>query len=188
VAKLFDLDRLSKSPAIFDTDKCMWVNGQHLRQLSGKVLVEKIEPFIPAQHLFFQQTQEWKEKCLELFKTQIQFFQEISPLLDDIFSTKFELIQECVDIYKSDAGKVIFDYVREEVDKKQETYFSDDQWDEWSSYLKNQKQLKGKILFMGLRSVITGKVHGPELKFLLPLIPVTVLKERLQHLKQWYQP
>ena len=31
--KMFDADRLSKSPALFDTQKLTWMNNQYMKQL-----------------------------------------------------------------------------------------------------------------------------------------------------------
>ncbi len=51
----------------------------------------------------------------------------------------------------------------------------DDPWDEttwgaWTGTLKEKSGRKGKTLFMPLRLALTGLDHGPELKYLLPLI------------------
>ncbi|AIF80872.1 glutamyl-tRNA ligase [endosymbiont of Acanthamoeba sp. UWC8] len=43
-------------------------------------------------------------------------------------------------------------------------------WDEWISKIKEKTGKSGKNLFMPLRKAITGMEHGPELKYILPLI------------------
>ena len=72
----FDLERLSKSPAIYDIEKLKWMNGQHLRALPEDVLLQKCITFLPEGHFFSKQPAEWQKRCLELFKTQIEFFSE----------------------------------------------------------------------------------------------------------------
>ena len=47
--------------------------------------------------------------------------------------------------------------------------FDETTWDNWTSSIKNKTDLKGKDLFMPLRLILTGKSHGPELKYLIPL-------------------
>jgi hypothetical protein len=54
----------------------------------------------------------------------------------------------------------------------------------WMESVKKDLAIKGKPLFQGVRAAITGHDHGPDLKFLVPLTPVTVLKKRLQHLNK----
>ncbi|MGV1014439.1 MAG: glutamate--tRNA ligase [Methyloceanibacter sp.] len=45
-----------------------------------------------------------------------------------------------------------------------------DTWSVWSSAVKEATGAKGKALFQPLRLALTAREHGPELKFLLPLI------------------
>ncbi|MDH5187913.1 MAG: glutamate--tRNA ligase [Rhodospirillaceae bacterium] len=45
-----------------------------------------------------------------------------------------------------------------------------DTWGNWTSLIKEKTGRKGKELFMPLRIALTGVAHGPELKFLLPLM------------------
>ena len=44
----FDLDTVSKNPAIFDTDKLEWMNGVYIRELDPGEFVEAILPSIEA--------------------------------------------------------------------------------------------------------------------------------------------
>lgn len=45
----FDLDGISRKPAVFDSEKLEWLNGQYLSELSGAVLAERVEPFLVAE-------------------------------------------------------------------------------------------------------------------------------------------
>jgi hypothetical protein len=36
---------------------------------------------------------------------------------------------------------------------------------------------------MGVRATLTGQDHGPDLKFLIPLTPLSVIKKRVSQLK-----
>jgi glutamyl-tRNA synthetase len=44
----FDLDKVSKNPAIFDEDKLQWMNGEYLRAMPPAVFVEQAMPFLNA--------------------------------------------------------------------------------------------------------------------------------------------
>jgi len=46
MVKRFDLNSVSKNPAIFDTAKLEWLNGVYLRQLDIDDLVSRVEPLI----------------------------------------------------------------------------------------------------------------------------------------------
>lgn len=44
--KVFDIKRISKSPAIFDIDKLTWMNGMYLRAMSEEKFYEMVKPYI----------------------------------------------------------------------------------------------------------------------------------------------
>ena len=46
VVENFTLDRVSKSPAIFDHEKLTWMNGAYIRQLSTEDLADRLLPFL----------------------------------------------------------------------------------------------------------------------------------------------
>ena len=52
-------------------------------------------------------------------------------------------------------------------------------WGAWTAKVKEATGRKGKELFMPLRLALTGLEHGPELKFLLPLMGEAKARERL---------
>lgn len=54
-----------------------------------------------------------------------------------------------------------------------------DTWHDWTNALKTQTGRKGKDLFMPLRLALTAHDHGPEMKFLLPMIGEKRARERL---------
>lgn len=45
LAKLFSLERVSKSPAVFDEQKLRWMNGHYLRELTDEQLTQRLEHF-----------------------------------------------------------------------------------------------------------------------------------------------
>ncbi len=53
-------------------------------------------------------------------------------------------------------------------------------WSAWSSAVKSATGAKGKALFQPLRLALTGQTHGPELKYLLPLIGRDKARARLE--------
>ena len=48
MVRRFDLDAVSKNPAIFDTDKLEWMNGVYIRELSADEFVERTVPLLEA--------------------------------------------------------------------------------------------------------------------------------------------
>lgn len=46
--KVFDIKRISKSPAIFDIDKLTWMNGMYLRAMSTELFFDIAKPYIES--------------------------------------------------------------------------------------------------------------------------------------------
>ncbi|MBP9674204.1 MAG: glutamate--tRNA ligase [Bacteriovoracaceae bacterium] len=182
LSRVFTLDRFSKSPAVFDIEKFQWVNGQHLRAKTAEELLSDIVPFIAADHIFHKQTHEWKIGCLNLFKEQIQFYNEITAHLDEIFFTEHKMTEELQGILSWPTTPQIINYLKQEVAGIQTEFPSLADFEKWGTHIKSELKIKGKELFMGMRAALTGRGHGPELKFVIPLTPTSVIKKRLENL------
>lgn len=42
----FSLERVSKNPAVFDTDKLAWMNGEYIRAMTAEAFVERARPWV----------------------------------------------------------------------------------------------------------------------------------------------
>jgi glutamyl-tRNA synthetase len=51
IAERFDLDTVHKGGAVFDRERLEWLNGQWIRRLESEDLVERLRPFIEAEHV-----------------------------------------------------------------------------------------------------------------------------------------
>ncbi len=178
--RVFNLERFSKSPAIFDSEKFQWVNGQHLRSLPADLLLQKIDTFIPQDHAYHQQKEGWKKQVIELFKDQIQFFQEILKPLDELFMAVVEKNEQLQEILAWETTPTIHAYLQEQLTQTTSEFVTEETFEKWGQHIKKELKIKGKPLFMGIRAVLTGQPHGPELKHLIPLTPVKVLQQRVE--------
>ncbi|MFP5491965.1 MAG: glutamate--tRNA ligase [Bacteriovoracia bacterium] len=182
ISSIFDTHRFSSHSAIYDLVKLKWVNGQHLKNLSNDTIVAEISKLVAPTHGFNKQTPEWKVMCVDLLKQKVDFFSEMITMMDQlIFDEEVEMSDELKDILSWETTPKIITYIRNEV-AALSGFASEAQLNVWSDHVKKELGIKGKPLFMGLRAALTGKGHGPDLKFLIPLTPVEVLKKRLTKL------
>ena len=70
----FNIDGISKSPAVFDFEKLLWFNGEYIHKLSDEVFNEMIAPFIKLE---IPESID-KSKMLALLKTRISKLSEIN--------------------------------------------------------------------------------------------------------------
>ena len=182
--KTFDLERLSKSPAIYDLEKLKWMNGQHLRALDENVLLEKCLSYLPEGHFFTQQPVEWQKRCLDLFKTQIEFFSEFKDRVsEDLQTSDIEWNEKSEDVVSWESTPEICAFFTEKITSMSEDFVSGESFSSWMNELKKEKGIKGKPLFMGSRLSLTGKTQGPELVDLIPLTPKSILLKRLENVQ-----
>ena len=180
---VFTLDRFSTSPAIYDLVKLKWVNGQHIKKMDNQELI-KLVAQNPENDFFNQQTPEWKFAAVELLKGYSDFISDFTRLINEwIISGTIEMTDALKDILSWETTPKIIDYISEQVHALKVDYITEAQLNLWMDHVKKEMGVKGKPLFQGVRGTLTGHDHGPDLKFLIPLTPVFVLKQRLAHLK-----
>ncbi len=76
MARRFRLDRVSKSPAVFDEQKLRHMNGQHLRSLAADELTERLERFTGRTGL---------RDAVEISREKIQTLADFWPLAGFLF-------------------------------------------------------------------------------------------------------
>jgi nondiscriminating glutamyl-tRNA synthetase len=181
---IFGLERFSASPAIYDLVKLKWMNGQHIKKMDNQGLIELIEK-LPNNDFFNQQTSEWKFAAVELLKGKVEFVPDFPRLIEElILSDNIEMTDELKEILSWDTTPKIIDYISEQVHVLSTEFITEAELNGWMDHVKKEMGVKGKPLFQGVRAALTGRDHGPDLKFMIPLTPALVLKKRMAHLKQ----
>lgn len=181
---VFTLDRFSKSHAIYDVDKLQWMNGQHLRAKSDDELAKDLAGWVSHGHFFHKQSDQWKQTCVGLLKEKISLYTEFEKLVDEfILADKVELSDEAKEAMSWETTPQIRQYLLEKLESKDHGFVSGEDLSEWMDYCKKEMKIKGKQLFMGFRVVLTGQNHGPDLKVLIPLTPLPILKKRIEKIQ-----
>ncbi|SDW00253.1 glutamyl-tRNA synthetase [Lachnospiraceae bacterium KHCPX20] len=74
----FDYHHISKSPAVFDTVKLKWMNGEYMKKMDPKAFYEKALPYI--DEVVTRDCN--KEKIAALVQTRIEIFPDIKDQID----------------------------------------------------------------------------------------------------------
>lgn len=159
--EVFDIERLSKSPSMFDKDKLKWINHEYIKNLEFNEFKELCLPFLSRSFDLTKYDESWIDGLLTVFSKQVTYGQEIVDLSEPFFSNTFEIDETSLEFLKSfDSKPVILSF--------KEHYNSLTSIDEASvkqiiKNVQNDTQTKGKNLFMTLRIATTGMMHGPDL-------------------------
>ncbi len=174
-AQHFSIDRFNKAPALYDIERLNWFNGQYLKNLAPEKVLELTNAYFAQDSRWSRHTDQWKNNFIVMCKEKINKIDEMLPFLEMIHSEELGEMKW---------GELNIDpvptkeYLQTEISKENREYIDAATVDRWMNELK-AKGVKGKSLFMGVRGVLTGSDHGPDLKLLLPLIKVATLKKRL---------
>jgi len=183
LGKMFDLSRFTKAAAIYDIKKLDYINGQHIHKLPLSTLVIEAGKTLSVDHPFHKMDNDWKLACVSVFKDKLTFFQDFKEHVDILFTTDVSDSAEYLEARNWETTAKIRDYLQGEINiaivagKK---FVAASDCDIWSEHVKGELKIKGKQLFMGIRSVLTHQAHGPELKLIIPLTPIEVLEKRLK--------
>ncbi|MEW5977121.1 MAG: glutamate--tRNA ligase [Acidobacteriota bacterium] len=172
----FRLDRVSKSAAVFDTQKLQWLNRHYLKECRRERLIELVEPHLRQAGLidvFDNQVREWVGQLLEILLPGLDQLDQIASkaraiwLFDVAGALESPEVQEV--LAQDGAGDVIRQL------HAQLSAVSGDvvpQWKNVVGAVKAATGQKGKNLFHPIRVALTGSTAGPELDRLLPLYEV----------------
>ena len=95
VVSLFELEKVNRRNAAFDLDKCYWLNGQYLAQMSLERFKELSLPFIEAAGIDFHTDAELLP-VLAIVKEKIKHLNDVPRWIDYFFTESYEYDQESV--------------------------------------------------------------------------------------------
>ncbi|MFC0559099.1 glutamate--tRNA ligase [Halalkalibacter alkalisediminis] len=180
----FTLERVSKAPAVFDTDKLAWMNNQYVQKAELDTVVDLALPhLVKAGRLPEDMTEEkqaWARKLIGLYQEQLQYGAEIVELTELFFKTEIEYNEEAETVLNEEQVPGVLAHFLQELEAVEE-------WNAASikaAMKATQKATgqKGKKLFMPIRVATTGQLHGRDLNDSIELLGKSVVSARLQQL------
>lgn len=180
LGELFDYTRFSKSSAMYDIKKLNFFNEQWLRKLDDSVIAEGFSKELDADSDFNKQSAEWKTKFAGLMKEKVQLYSDIKEHLPIFFDAAADEDEQYKEAISWETTPQVKEYLATQVNELSSDFITEEQVGEWMNYLKKELKIKGKPLFMGMRVCLTGRAHGPDLKTVVALTPISIIKERLK--------
>lgn len=163
--RIFDVERLSKSPSMFDKQKLMWMNNQYIKQLPLEEVVKLALPHLQkAGRLPEEMTPEqaeWANKLVALYHDQLSYGAEITELSEQFFTEKLSYGEAEKEILAAEQVPEVMTAFKEQLASLEN--FEPAEIKAAIKAVQKSTGHKGKNLFMPIRVVITGQMHGPEL-------------------------
>ena len=180
----FDLDRVSKSPAVFDMDKLNWMNNAYLKKAPLSRVVELSVPHLQKagyiQGDLDAAGQEWVTALVGLNQERMRFAAEIVELSSIFFKEELIIDEEASAVLKEEHVPVVLASFLTQVEQAES--FTVEAIPALLKQVQKDTGFKGKQLFMSIRSALTGQVHGPDLNVSLYLLGKEKVASRLRNL------
>ncbi|WP_379971366.1 glutamate--tRNA ligase [Ectobacillus sp. sgz5001026] len=170
--EMFDAARLSKSPAVFDTQKLKWMNNQYVKQQSLESVVELSVPHLVkagrVSENMSEQEKAWITDLIALYHDQMSYGAEIVELSDMFFRDDVTYDEAGQAILGEEQVPVVLAAFGEELAALEE--FTPENIKAAIKAVQKKTGNKGKKLFMPIRVAATGEEHGPELPNVIKLL------------------
>ncbi|KAL8267971.1 hypothetical protein R6Q59_001769 [Mikania micrantha] len=198
----FSIERVNKSGAIFDSVKLRWMNGQHLKALPTDELLKTIGEQWRCAGILNESEGLFVEDAFKLLEGGIDVITDAEKLLSDLLSYPFHAT-----LSSSDGREILEDGLPVVAESLLAAYDNGELlgaleegksgWQKWVKAFGKSLKRKGKSLFMPLRVLLTGKLHGPDMGesivliyragtsgIVTPQVGFVPLEQRLESLKQ----
>jgi nondiscriminating glutamyl-tRNA synthetase len=185
----FTLDRVSKSPSVFDIEKLNWMNNHYFKEAPLERIVELVLPHMQKAgqlpEVLTAEQRQWAEKVIALYQEQMAYGAQIVELASLFFIDKLEYNEEAKEILGEEQVPEVMRAFHEQITAGEE--FNPESI---KAALKNVQKAtghKGKRLFMPVRVAATGVTHGPDLGQSLYLLGREKVADRILNVAENYQ-
>lgn len=180
----FSLERVSKAPAVFDTNKLEWMNNQYMKNADTERVVELALPhLIKAGKLPEQLSEEqkqWAYDLIKLHQEKMSYGAQIVELTELFFKDEIEYNEEAKEVLAGETVPEVLRHFANELNQLEE--FTVENIKQAMKVTQKATGQKGKNLFMPIRVATTGQTHGPDLPYTIKLLGNDVVQARIAKL------
>ncbi len=177
-AELFDLDKISKSPAVFDVERLKWFNGHYIRSLPIALITERAQPFL-AQYDQSSYSAADIERIVAVVREGLTTLSEIKEAVKFFFEQQPVVDGELKDtVLTVQSARTVLEKLLSALGSLP--------WDDHQGCKKavdtigKEITVKGKDLYWPLRVALSGKTHGPDLGSIISILGEKRVRERLE--------
>ena len=162
----FSLERVSKSPSVYDREKLRWMSGQYIRRTDTGSLFDRADPFFPGsiRTLYDKNA---REKILSLLHEKIETLSDLSEKSAPFEQAPWFEEEAALVLRTPEALPVI-----ETLENRIRALEGDLTAAGFKSVVEDVGRTvgrRGKALYFPIRVALTGAVHGPDLAGLAEL-------------------
>ncbi|MGI5920555.1 MAG: glutamate--tRNA ligase [Syntrophomonadaceae bacterium] len=161
----FSMDRVAKSPAVFDLDKLNWINQHYIKQLDISKLKGLLKPFLDKSKYRAQieKLDDYRvDILLQAIHDRLVCLGDLDRVLE-IFFQEAEFEEEALTALNGEGVSRVLEMFCDELPEPQ----AYEQIKQFLKELVKKTGLKAKNVYMPLRCALTGQTHGMEMPYLI---------------------
>lgn len=170
--KIFDPNRLSKSPAVFDTNKLAHLNNTYIKNADTDRIAKLAIPHLQKAELLPAELSpeqgNWAKELVALYQEQMTAASDIVELSALFFKDEVEFEGDAAAILEEEQVPVVLRAFADKVAVEED--FSASRMAALIKEVQKETGYKGKQLFMPIRVALTGQTHGRDLNATIYLL------------------
>jgi glutamyl-tRNA synthetase len=165
----FDIAEVHKGGAVFDRERLEWLNGQWIRRLTPEDLIDRLRPFVAAEHdagrIDRMPTDEELTALLPVIRDRLPTLGAIGDLVGFLWVDRLEVDPEVLVRKRWDAATTIegLSAAVETIASVPDVTFEADELEPPLRKLVEARGWKAGDLFMAIRVAVTGRTATPPL-------------------------
>ncbi|HEY5095933.1 MAG TPA: glutamate--tRNA ligase [Candidatus Eremiobacteraceae bacterium] len=187
----FSLDRVAKSPAVFDHGKLQWFNAHYLRGLPDDERIALVMQWAgmdeSVRALPEFNDPHWRALLDRTLTEHVHVLSDIPKEAAAIFDDGFAIDPAVADALEPSAARAMLEEFASIADACEKNT------DRWAAAVTRdalaalgvRHGVKGRALFRPIRAAVTGNDHGHELPLLLPLLGASRVASRVRRALAW---
>lgn len=177
--QIFDETRISTNSSQYDAKKLQWYNAQYIKKMNDQDYLTFVKPFLISNHDLSDKSNEWIDHLLLIHKNHISYGNEIVAQTELFFKENYSISDEGKEFLLSDSQttKCVNEFLSE---INNISMWTVDSIKTAINNVKEKTNINGKLLYMPIRIMVSGQMHGPELADTIYLIGKNNTVERLK--------
>lgn len=168
IIKEFTLERVGKSPAVFNQEKLKWMNSQYIQKMPLGELAETAIEWFKKTYSSEQINSVNFPELVDFLRTQVSLVSEMPKFAKIYLDDNIQLSGESNQILFNAESKKVLESFRNLIVHQDKIIESDVK--EIIKKVQLETSKKGKELFLPIRCALTGEMHGAELNKLIPIL------------------
>ncbi len=165
----FDPKDFSKVNANFDEEKFNWLAGQYIREADIHKILLLAKPFLLEKGFINTSTQDdYLMGVIDVVRGNIKCVSEITDHVEYFFKEVNYQVESVREVLEKEESKTVLKSLYDKLSHEKE--LTAEVFQNIQKSIQKETGIKGKNLFMPIRSVLTGRLHGPEMYLVAPIL------------------